>query len=254
LFRNSYDLAEFVPAPSDAAPQPGITDPFQALFAAIDSDLQAVLQNFSDKQKKQLQTAATEHYFNSRQTALPRFSITVTAKEGEGLSALVYEELILQTINSYFNLYYEDLLAPYSAWLNSAGNSDTDTSALLETESQILARQVIGIGSVVEAVALQLSDQTAKDALAFTSLLKSPPFASYSQFQPLEERRRAQASFVGVGLITGMPEQPLVVTVDGEQMALNGSVEEQYGWWRRMIVDLIAASEEITQNAIVPGQ
>lgn len=260
LFRHRYDLAKLVPARSEAAPQPAKTDPYQALFTTIASDLQGVLERFSDQQKKELQRAARENYFSSNYAVvlLPS-SIAIATKKAEGLSqrvdrALVYDGLILQTINSYFAIYYDDLLAPYATWLASAGNIDMDASALLETESEILARQVVGIGSVVEAVALQLSDQTPKDALPLTLLLKNQLLARYSHFQSLEERRRAQASFDGLSLINSKPEQLLVVAVAADQMALNVSVEEQYGWWRRMIADLVAAPEETTQDTMVPGQ
>lgn len=259
MFRHKYNLAEFFPARPDNTVQSGITDPYQALFAAVDSDLQAVLRRVSDKQKKQLQRAARENYFDSRRAALSLVPIAVSEIEAEGLSqrtekALVYDELILRTINSYFDIYYDEFLAPYSTWIASVGNAEMGVSALLETESEILSRQMIGIGSVVEAVALQLRELTPKDALPLTPLLKNPLFASYSQFQPLEERRRAQASFDGLGLINNKSDQPLVLTVAAEQMALNGSVEEQYGWWRHMVVDLAAASEETTQDTAGPGQ
>jgi hypothetical protein len=260
LFRHRYKLAKLAPARSEAAPQPGKTDPYQTLFTTIASDLQAVLERFSDQQKKELQRAARENYFSSNYAVvlLPS-SIAIATKKAEGLSqrvdrALVYDGLILQTINSYFAIYYDDLLAPYATWLAAGGSNEMGVSTLLETESEILARQVVGIGSVVEAVALQLSDQDQKDALPLSLLLKNPLLARYSHFQPLEERRRAQASLDGLGLINGKPEQPLMVTLAADQMALNVSVEEQYGWWRRMIVDLIAAPEGTTQDTMVPGQ
>ena len=259
LFRHRYKLAKLAPARSEAAPQPGKTDPYQTLFTTIASDLQAVLERFSDQQKKELQRAARENYFISNHAAVLPSSIALATKEAEGLSqsvdrALVYDGLILQAINSYFAIYYDDLLAPYATWLAAGGSNEMGVSTLLETESEILARQVVGIGSVVEAVALQFSAQNQKDALPLSLLLKNPLLARYSHFQPLEERRRAQASLDGLGLINGKPEQVLVVALAADQMALNVSVEEQYGWWRRMIADLVAAPEGTTQDTMVPGQ
>ncbi|MGA7276921.1 MAG: hypothetical protein WBW79_03210 [Desulfocapsaceae bacterium] len=260
LFRHHYELAKLVPAYSEAVPQPGKTDPYQALFTTIASDLQVVLERISDEDKKELQRAARENYFNSNHAAVLPSSIAIATKEAEGLSqrvdrALVYDELILQTINSYFSIYYDDLLAPYATWLAAGGSNEMGVSALLETESVILARQLTGIGSIVEAVALQFSDQTPKDALPLSLLLKNQLLARYSHFQTLEERRRAQASFDGLGLINDKPEPPpMVVALGADQMALNVSVEEQYAWWRRMIVDLVAAPEETTQDTMVPGQ
>jgi hypothetical protein len=61
------------------------------------------------------------------------------------------DEMLVDTINDYYDIYYHDLWQPYANWRKFR---QEEVSALREIEREALAKQILGITAIVGAIAL----------------------------------------------------------------------------------------------------
>ena len=149
----------------------------------------------------------------------------------------IRDDMLLDTINGYYENYYNDLWQPYADWRKLYKE---ELAALKEVQKQALTRQLFGVAAIVSGVLLSSNNSVSSTNLPEVMVLGGAA-AIYSGFQKWEETKIHKDVIEELSLSFSSEAEPLVVEVVGETVRLTGSAEEQYQKWREMLRDIYAA-------------
>lgn len=150
----------------------------------------------------------------------------------------VRDDMLLDTINSYYEVYYNDLWQPYADWRKFYSE---EISAMREVEKQALTRQVLGLASIVGGVLLSSNSKTVSSSNLPAVMVIGGAAAIYSGFEKREETKIHKNVIEELSISFSSEAEPLVVEVVGETIRLTGSAEEQYQKWRQMLRQIYAS-------------
>jgi hypothetical protein len=149
----------------------------------------------------------------------------------------VRDEMLLDTINSYYDAYYQDLWQPYTDWRRLHAE---EVSALRELESQALTRQLLGLASIIGGVVLSTGNNSISNSSLPNVMVLGGAAAIYSGFEKRQETKIHKDVIEELSASFSSEAEPLVVEVIGETVRLSGSAEQQYAQWRTMLRDIYA--------------
>ena len=257
-YAETADLSEFDKG------DPGRTDIFQDLFYTIANDLALARARLSPAEIAEIRNVAEIRYaasmapeaFNRYLRPLPggRLGVSGMPPPGDPMLARVQtvrtrDDMLLDTINGYYDAYYQDLWEPYTNWRRFRTE---ELLTMRKLEKQALTRQVLGIASIVGAIALgagadydtRVRTETLRDVMVMGGAA-----AIYSGVQKREESRINQEVIEELGQSFRSEAEPLVVEVEGETLRLTGSAEQQYARWRRILRRIYARETGVVPEA-----
>ena len=150
----------------------------------------------------------------------------------------VRDDMLLDTINGYYEIYYNDLWQPYGDWRKLYNE---ELAALNEVKKQALTRQLFGLASIIGGVALSTGNNNLSSSNLPGVMVMGGAAAIYSGFQKQEETKIHRDVIEELSISFSSEADPLVVEVVGETVRLTGSAEEQYQKWREMLQQIYAA-------------
>ncbi|MDH3347845.1 MAG: hypothetical protein OEM02_07075 [Desulfobulbaceae bacterium] len=150
------------------------------------------------------------------------------------------DDMLVDSINGHYDLYYQEMWEPYNNW---RAFRTEEVTAMRKLESEALSRQLLGIASIIGAIAISVAGDS--DVLYQTADLRGlmvygGAAAIYSGTQKREETEMNKVAIKELGESFSSEAQPLVLDVEGETVRLTGSAEEQYTAWRRLLKKLYA--------------
>ena len=246
---------------------PGRSDTFQDLFNTIANDLALIRNRLSPQGVAEIRNVAEMRYaasmapdaFAGYLQQRPEGLILLTHMPPPGDSMLTRvdtvrsrDDMLVDTINGYYDAYYQDLWQPYTDWRKFRSE---ELATMRELEQQALTRQLLGIASIVGAIALGFS--TDYNTQVQTSTLRDVMImggaaAIYSGTQKMEESRINKQVIEELGTSFGAEAEPLVVEVDGETLRLTGTAEQQYTRWRGLLRQIYATETGLLPEAGIP--
>ena len=250
-FENSYSeelgLVDFY------GTSPGEKDPFQDLYNTIANDLvehrsqlppTAIreIQQISELRTAQdmARDAFSGHLSRNEEG---RYSLIRLPVESDPMlkrvrAVQVRDDMLLDTINGYYEIYYNDLWQPYGDWRKLYNE---ELAALNEVKKQALTRQLFGLASIIGGVALSTGNNNLSSSNLPGVMVMGGAAAIYSGFQKQEETKIHRDVIEELSISFSSEADPLVVEVVGETVRLTGSAEEQYQKWREMLQQIYAA-------------
>ena len=250
-FENSYSeelgLVDF------HGTSPGEKDPFQDLYNTIANDLvehrsqltpDAIreIQQISELRTAQdmARDAFAGHLSRNEEG---RYSVIRLPVESDPMlkrvrAVQVRDDMLLDTINGYYEIYYNDLWQPYGDWRKLYNE---ELAALYEVKKQALTRQLFGLASIIGGVALSTGNNSLSSSNLPGVMVMGGAAAIYSGFQKQEETKIHRDVIEELSLSFSSEAEPLVVEVVGETVRLTGSAEEQYQKWRAMLQQIYAS-------------
>ncbi len=257
--------AETAKPPEHDKGAPGRSDTFQDLFNTIANDLVQIRNRLSSEEVAGIRNVAELRYAASmapdafgaylQQGSDGRFVIIRRPSPGDPMLTRVRnvrsrDDMLVDTINSYYDAYYQDLWEPYTDWRKFRSE---ELSTLRELERQALTRQVLGIASIVGAIALGAAADY--DTRAQTSTLRDVMIiggtaAIYSGVQKRQETAINKEIIEELGISFSSEAEPLVIEVDGETLRLAGSAEQQYTRWREILRKIYARETGLLPEAL----
>ncbi len=232
---------------------PGEKDPFQDLYNTIANDLVTYRSKLSAEEILKIQQISELRI--AQDMATDAFSGHLS-RNGDGEYSLVRlpvdddpmlkrvravqvrDDMLLDAINSYYEVYYDDLWQPYEDWRRLYSE---EISALNEVKKQALTRQLFGLAAIAGGVLLSSSNNSVSNSGLPGVLVAGGAAAIYSGFQKQEETKIHKDVIEELSLSFTSEAEPLVVEVVGETVRLTGSAEEQYQKWRLMLRDIYAS-------------
>ncbi len=170
----------------------------------------------------------------------------------------VRDDLLVDTINDYYDIYYHDLWEPYSKWRRYRHE---EVATLRKLEREALTKQILGVTAIVGAIALGLSDYetSVRTGSLQDVLLAGGAYAVYSGHQTRQESKINQDAIEELGSSFSSEAEPLTIEVEGQTVRLTGSAEQQYAKWRSMLkqiyaqeTGLIDTSEKFNETTPLP--
>jgi hypothetical protein len=147
------------------------------------------------------------------------------------------DDMLLDTINSYYEVYYNDLWQPYSDWRKLYNE---ELVAMKEVKKQALTRQLLGLAAIVGGVAMSSNSNVSGSGLPGVMVVGGAA-AIYSGFQKSQETKIHRDVIEELSLSFSSEAEPLVIEVVGETVRLTGTAEEKYQQWRKMLREIYAS-------------
>ncbi len=232
---------------------PGEKDPFQDLYNTIANDLvkhrsqlppDAILEIQQVSELRTAQDMASDAFAGHlSRNEEGRYSLVRLPVENDPMlkrvrAVQVRDDMLLDTINGYYEIYYNDLWQPYGDWRKLYNE---ELAALNEVKKQALTRQLFGLASIIGGVALSTGNSNLSNSNLPGVMVMGGAAAIYSGFQKQEETKIHRDVIEELSLSFSSEAEPLVVEVVGETVRLTGSAEEQYQKWRNMLRQIYAA-------------
>ena len=146
------------------------------------------------------------------------------------------EYMLIDTVNDNYNRFYDDMWDPYVDWRASYLE---EADAKRELQRQARNRKLLGIAAIAAAIAYEVAGGNSATA---TSLLVAGGVQSFSTGMQYSEDARIHADTIReLNESFGTDMAPMVVEVEGRIIRLQGSAEEQYREWRRLLREIFAA-------------
>ncbi len=164
----------------------------------------------------------------------------------------IRDEMLVDTVNDYYDIYYHDLWQPYADWRKFR---QEEVSTLREIEREALAKQILGISAIVGAIALGATSdyETAVRTQPLQQvLIAGGAYSIYSGYQKSQEGAINKEAIEELGLSFGAEAEPLVMQVEGQTVRLTGSAEEQYVQWRTMLKQIYAQETGFAPGSDLP--
>ena len=246
---------------------PGRSDTFQDLFNTIANDLAEVRAGLSPVEVAEIRNVAELRYAASmapeafagclQQDSDGRIVVTRLPDPEDPMLNRVRtirsrDDMLIDVINGYCDAYYQDLWEPYTNWRKFRTD---ELMTMRELEDQALTRQLLGIASIVGAIALGVAADydTAQQTSSLRDVMMIGGAAAiYSGMQKKEESAMNRAVIEELGASFSSEAQPLVFEVDGETLRLTGSAEQQYSRWREILRKIYAREAGLLPENITP--
>ena len=230
-------------------------DVFQDLFNSIANDLALYRNGLSAREIEEIRQVAAMKYASSM--APDAFGPYLAADESGRLSlqrlpaqddpmferveaVKVRDDLLVDTINDYYDIYYQDLWEPYSNWRRFRHE---EVATLRKLERQALTRQILGVTAIVGAIALGAAGdyETAVRTRPLQDvLIAGGAYSVYSGHQVRQESKINKEAIEELGSSFASEAEPLTIEVEGQTVRLTGSAEQQYAKWRSMLKQIYA--------------
>jgi hypothetical protein len=158
------------------------------------------------------------------------------------------DEMLIDAINGYYDVYYRDLWQPYSDWRKFRRD---EVATMRELEREALTRQLLGVAAIVGAIALGAgsdSDTRIRTDTLRDVMIMGGAASVYSGYQKSQEAEMNKEAITELGASFQSEAEPLVIEVQGETIRLSGSAEEQYARWRSMLREIYARETGLTKE------
>ena len=152
----------------------------------------------------------------------------------------VRDDMLVDAINDYYDIYYQDLWQPYSDWRKFR---QEEVAALRAVEREALAKQILGVTAIVGAIALGVAsdmETSVRTQPLQDLLIAGGAYSVYSGYQTRKEGEINKDAIEELGVSFTSEAEPLVLEVEGESVRLTGTAEQQYAKWRAMLQQIYA--------------
>ena len=149
------------------------------------------------------------------------------------------DQMLVDTINGYYDNYYQDLWQSYGDWRRLYNEEIT---ALRKLEEQSLSRKLLGAAAILGGILIITDGNSNLSGSGLPGVMIAGGAAAvYSGFQKQEETKIHKDVIEELSQSFSSQAAPLVMEVVGETVRLSGSAEEQYQKWRAMLQDIYAS-------------
>lgn len=242
----------------------GSYDAFQNIYNSIANDLAKIKQKLSAGELVSIRRVAElsfaadlaprpfEDYLQSENG---RQSVRRLPAEDDPMMRRVLtirerDYLFIDTLNDHYDDYYRNMREPYGNWRRF---NQEEIEYLREVEREAMTRKVLGIGAMVGAIALGMSNNRDSgvntDTLSQAMLLGGLMVAK-SGFDKDSEKQIHVDAMQELGDSFESEASPMVVEVDDETHQLTGSVETQYAKWRDLLHRIYLSETGLTDPSV----
>ena len=247
-FENDY--SQTVTLDERGQTEPEKRDSFQDIYNQISNDLIEYRRKMSQKEITQINQIAELRFANYmapqtfskylKKDKQGHYQLLRLPAENDSMikrvkSIKARDDLLLDTINSYYDIYYSDMWESYDNWRKFRSEEMT---TIRKIDRKALTQKIIGAAAIVGAIALGASSN--QDVRDRTGVLRSVMvagggYALYQGFQTSKETEINKESIEELGSSFSSEVEPMVIDIEGKTTRLNGSAEQQYAQWKQLL-------------------
>lgn len=224
-------------------------DPFQDVYNAVANDLLAMRNSLDEAAIRNIRAVAELEFASSLapesfegylQRNGDQVSVRQVPADGDPMVQRIdrikeREYLFVDTLDDYYDRFYREMAAPYRDWRQYTYD---EAVRLRQMEAQARKRMLTGIALVAGGLAAGASSDTYAGQIAAGGAAAGGIMVIRDS---LERRRDAEvhaASLRELSESMGQEIAPIVMDVEGRTVELQGSVDNQYGEWRRILSNI----------------
>ncbi len=231
----------------------GHTDPYQDFYNAFSNDLLDHKQQLTPKKLARIREVsklkfaadvapdAFKDYLREEDGGTVK--LYRLPADGDPMMARVMQirerdHMLIDTVNDYYGRFYDEMWDPYVDWRMSYLE---EANAKRELKRKARNRKLAGVAAIAAAIAYEIAggDSTSPTV---SSLLVAGGVQSFSTGMQYSEDAKIHADVIReLNESFGLDMAPMVVEVEGRTIRLQGSAEEQYREWRRLLKQIFAA-------------
>lgn len=147
------------------------------------------------------------------------------------------DHLFVDTLQDYYAGFTRQMAGPYQDWRKE---SYAESIAYRELRQQATMRTVAGIASIVAGVAAQTGDSAATRAAGTVGIIGGAAMVKSGMDKRAESKMHGE-TLRELGGSLGAEIDPQVIELQDRSVTLTGTVQDQYGQWRRILKDLYTA-------------
>jgi hypothetical protein len=148
------------------------------------------------------------------------------------------DELLVDTINNYYDIYYSDMWESYENWRKFRSE---ELETIREIERKALTQKLLGAAAIIGAIALGASsneDVRDRTGVLRTVMVAGGAYGLYSGFKTSKETEINKEAVEELGASFTTEVEPMTVEVKGKAVKLTGSAEQQYTKWRGLLTKI----------------
>ena len=163
------------------------------------------------------------------------------------------DNMLIDTINGYYEAYYLDLWEPYANWRQFRSE---EVATMRQIERDALQRKIIGVAAIIGAIAIgaSIDDSSVATNTLQQVMVAGGAYYIYTGFQKSQEVVINKEVIEELGMSFTSEAEPLVVEVEGETFRLTGSAKEQYAKWREILKHIYAKETGLITGEAIPDQ
>jgi len=233
--------------------EPQKVDIFQDLYNEISNDIIEYRQKLNAQELRRIKETAElrfaafmapqtfNHYLkktNNNEYQISRLPAVNDPMMKRVQSIESRDELLVDTINNYYDIYYNDMWESYENW-RQFRSEEMDT--IREIDRKALTQKVLGAAAIIGAIALGASSNDSvrdRTGALRTVMIAGGAYALASGFKTSKETEINKEAIEELGASFTSEVEPMLVEVKGKTMKLSGSAEQQYGKWRNLLKEI----------------
>jgi hypothetical protein len=163
------------------------------------------------------------------------------------------DNMLIDTINGYYEAYYLDLWEPYGNWRQFRSE---EVATMRQIEREALKRKIIGAAAIIGAIALgaSIDDSSAATDSLQQIMVAGGAYYIYTGFQKSQGVVINKEVIEELGVSFSSEAEPLVVEVEGETFRLTGTAKEQYAKWREILKHIYTRETGLITGEAIPDQ
>ena len=246
-YRKTYKAPADVRAYKETVSRP--SDPFENLYNTLANDMLAARQKLTPADRAQLHEI-TELRFDA-DLAPYAFAPYLTERKGQYSIARLpapddpllvrldrvreRDYAFVDTLNEYYTNFAVQMQLPYTSWRKY---SYEELEVREQVQREALTKQLLGAAAVIGGIIAGSNSNSSAAAAASTAAVIGGIYAFRAGYDQKSEIKTHTESLKQLGESFQSEVQPMVVDVEGRTLQLQGSAEQQYEEWRRLLRDL----------------
>lgn len=242
----------------------GNVDPFQDIYNEISNDLvlarnalsaqdiQRVRQVAQLRFATELSPYAFEDYLSVDKKG--RYSVVRLPADDDAMIGRLRkvqerEYMLVDTLDEYYARFNTDMRLPYDNWRHYTYD---EIIALRAVQSSARKRYLAGAALVIGGILIDKSSDSRAQSNVGVGAAIAGLYAIKSGWDRSKETKLHKDALEELDSSLDAEVAPLVIDVEGRVVELNGSVEEQYIEWRRILREIYDAETGLVQESPDP--
>lgn len=239
----------------------GNIDPFQDIYNEISNDLVLARSSLAAadiervRQVSQLRFATELSPYAFReylsQNRKGRYSVVRLPADDDAMIGRLRkvqerEYMLVDTLDEYYARFNTDMQLPYNNWRHFTYD---EIIALREVQSSARKRYLAGAAMVIGGILIDKNSDTRAQSNVGVGAAIAGLYTIKTGWDRSKETKLHKDALEELDDSLNAEVAPLVIDVEGRVVELNGSVEEQYREWRRILREIYKAETGLVQES-----
>ncbi|AMN45670.1 hypothetical protein ACG33_00820 [Steroidobacter denitrificans] len=248
-FKREYEQPADTRSYKDQSARP--RDPFQNLYSTLANDMlmyrrqlaPADMENVRRVSELRFATDLAPYAFQDylgEDKKSGQYKVMRLPADNDPLSARMdrlreRDYALLDTINEYYSLFTDNMAESYTSWRRY---SYAELEAESAAKRSALSRKLLGAAAIVGGLIAGSESDSYVGQAAATGAIFGGAYVIKSGFDKGAEVKMHSESIKQLGDSFQAEVQPMVIEVEGRTLQLQGTAEEKYHEWRRLLKEL----------------